>query len=127
MFLGSMVLPIKFSYCMYMTPLVPCPEIKWRKTAQNVLLSSSKKGRKRRFTPGLAFVSACWDQPASVHINFKRKNASEWPKLNGFAGDIFLLVRSKPSGEWQLSAAFCRCYSEDSYFSISAGNSGVLH
>jgi hypothetical protein len=46
------------------------------KTAKIVLLSSSKKGRKRHFTAGFTFVSACWDQPASVHINFKRKNAS---------------------------------------------------
>jgi hypothetical protein len=71
-------------------------------------LSSSKKGGKRRFTAGFAFVSASWDQPASVHINFKKKNAGEWPKLNGFTSDIFLLVRSKRSGEWRLFAAFCR-------------------
>jgi hypothetical protein len=47
------------------------------KNAKTVLLSSSKKGRKRRFTVGFAFVPACWDQPASVYINFKRKNAGE--------------------------------------------------
>jgi hypothetical protein len=78
------------------------------KNGQKCPFELFKKGGKRRFTAGFAFVSACWDQPASVHINFKRKNAGEWPKLNGFAGDIFLLVRRKRSGEWRLSAAFCR-------------------
>jgi hypothetical protein len=46
------------------------------KNGQNCPFELFKKGRKRRFTAGFAFVSACWDQPASVHINFERKNAN---------------------------------------------------
>ena len=81
---------------------------KLAKNGQNSPFELFKQGRKRRFTAGIAFVSACWDLPASVHINFKGKNAGECPKLNGFSGEIFLPVRSKRSGEWRLSAAFRR-------------------
>ena len=79
---------------------------KLAKNGQNSPFELFKKGRKRRFTAGIAFVSACWDLPASVHINFKGKNAGECPKLNGFSSEIFLPVRSKLSGEWWLSTAF---------------------
>jgi hypothetical protein len=91
---------------MYPTPLVPFPLINWQKTAKTVLLELFKKGRKRRFTAGLVFVSVCWDLPASVQVNFKRKNAGEFPKPDGVADEIFFLGRSKRSGEWRLSAAF---------------------
>jgi hypothetical protein len=43
-----------------------------------------------------------------VQVNFKRKNAGEFPKPDGFADEIFLLVRSKRSSEWWLSTAFQR-------------------
>jgi hypothetical protein len=81
---------------------------KLAKNGQNSPFELFKKGRKRCFTAGIAFVSACWDLPASVHINFKGKNAGECPKLNGFYGEIFLPVRSKRSGQWRLSTAFRR-------------------
>jgi hypothetical protein len=84
---------------MYPTPLVPFPLINWQKTAKTVLLNSLKKARKLRFTAGLVFVSVCWDLPASVQVNFKRKNAGELPKPDGFADEIFFLGRSKRSGE----------------------------
>jgi hypothetical protein len=61
---------------------------KLAKNGQNSSFELFKKGRKRRFTAGIAFVSACWDLPASVHINFKGKNAGECHKLNGFSGEI---------------------------------------
>jgi hypothetical protein len=79
---------------------------KLAKNGPNSPFELFKKGRKRCFTAGIAFVSACWDLPASVHINFKGKNAGKCPKLNGFSGEIFLPVRSKSSGEWRLSTAF---------------------
>jgi hypothetical protein len=50
---------------------------KLAKNGQNSPFELFKKGRKRRFTAGIAFVSACWDLLASVHINFKGKNAGE--------------------------------------------------
>jgi hypothetical protein len=75
---------------------------------QNSPFELFKKGRKRRFTAGLVFVSVCWDLPASVQMNFKRKNAGKFPKPDGFADEIFLLLRSKRSGEWRLSTAFRR-------------------
>jgi hypothetical protein len=89
---------------MYPTPLVSFPLINWQNSPFELL----KKGRKRHFAAGLVFVSVCWDLPASVQVNFKRKNVGEFPKPDGFADEIFLLVRSKRSGEWQLSAAFWR-------------------
>jgi hypothetical protein len=76
------------------------------KNGQNSPFELFKKGRKRHFTAGLVFVSVCWDLPASVQVNFESKNASEFPKPDGFADEIFLLVRSKRSGEWRLSTAF---------------------
>jgi hypothetical protein len=79
---------------------------KLAKNGQNSPFELFKKGRKWRFTTGIVFVSACWDLPPSVHINFMGKNAGKCPKLNGFSGEIFLPVRSKHSGEWQLSTAF---------------------
>jgi hypothetical protein len=78
------------------------------KIGQNSPFELLKKGRKRRFTAGLVFVSVCWDLPASLQVNFKRKNAGEFPKPDGFADEIFLLVRSKRSGQWRLSTAFRR-------------------
>ena len=81
---------------------------KLAKNGQNSPFELFKKGGKQRFTAGIAFVSAGWDLPASVHINFKGKNAGECPKLNGFSGEIFLPVRSKRSGKWGLSTTFRR-------------------
>ena len=84
---------------MYTTPSRSISLNKLAKNGQNSPFELFKKGRKQRFTAGIAFVSACWDLPASVHINFKGKNAGEFPKLNGFSGEIFLPVRNKRSGE----------------------------
>jgi hypothetical protein len=84
---------------MYPTPLIPFPLINWQKNGQNSPFELFKKGRKRRFTAGLVSVSVCWDLPASVQVNFKRKNDGEFPKPDRFADEIFLLVRSKRSSE----------------------------
>jgi hypothetical protein len=81
---------------------------KLAKNGQTSPFELFRKGRKRRFTAGLVFVSVFWDLPASVQVNFKRKNAVEFPKPDVFADKIFLLVRSKRSSEWRLSTAFQR-------------------
>jgi hypothetical protein len=79
---------------------------KLAKNGQNRPFELFKKGRKWRFTAGLVFVSVCWDLPAYMQTNFKRKNAGKFPKPDGFADAIFLLVRSKRGVEWRLSTAF---------------------
>ncbi len=57
---------------------------KLAKNCQNSPFELFRNARSPRFTAGIAFVSACWDLPASVHINFKGEKRRRMPQTKRF-------------------------------------------